>query len=307
MNLQEVDLGVRLGPMALKNPVMVASGTFGYGQEFASLIDLNQLGAIVIKGLALKPVPGNPPPRIVETPCGMLNAIGLANIGVREFIEERLPWLRGLDTEVIVNIYGHSIDEYGELANAFKGVEGVSALEVNISCPNVELGGMAFGKDPDISAMVTEKVVKESDKPVIVKLTPNVTDIKVIAKAVEDAGADAISLINTLTGMAIDIETKSPRLGNVYGGLSGPAIRPVALYQVWQAVSAVKIPVIGIGGIMGYSDALEFIIAGATAVQVGTANFVNPHASIEIIEGIKKYCLEKGIYNINDIIGSLKI
>jgi dihydroorotate dehydrogenase (NAD+) catalytic subunit len=307
MNLQEVDLGVRLGPMALKNPVMVASGTFGYGQEFASLIDLNQLGAIVIKGLALKPVPGNPPPRIVETPCGMLNAIGLANIGVREFIEERLPWLRGLDTEVIVNIYGHSIDEYGELANAFKGVEGVSALEVNISCPNVELGGMAFGKDPDISAMVTEKVVKESDKPVIVKLTPNVTDIKVIAKAVEDAGADAISLINTLTGMAIDIETKSPRLGNVYGGLSGPAIRPVALYQVWQAVSAVKIPVIGIGGIMGYSDALEFIIAGATAVQVGTANFVNPRVSIEIIEGIRKYCLKKGIDNINDIIGSLKI
>jgi dihydroorotate dehydrogenase (NAD+) catalytic subunit len=305
MNLQEVDLGVRLGPMALKNPVMVASGTFGYGQEFASLIDLNQLGAIVIKGLALKPVPGNPPPRIVETPCGMLNAIGLANIGVREFIEERLPWLRGLDTEVIVNIYGHSIDEYGELANAFKGVEGVSALEVNISCPNVELGGMAFGKDPDISAMVTEKVVKESDKPVIVKLTPNVTDIKVIAKAVEDAGADAISLINTLTGMAIDIETKSPRLGNVYGGLSGPAIRPVALYQVWQAVSAVKIPVIGIGGIMGYSDALEFIIAGATAVQVGTANFVNPRVSLDILKGIKDYCMKRSIERISDLIGSL--
>jgi dihydroorotate dehydrogenase (NAD+) catalytic subunit len=306
MNLQQVDLSVRLGPLALKNPVMVASGTFGYGREFASLVDLNQLGAIVVKGLSLKSVPGNPPPRIVETPCGMLNAIGLANIGIREFIEERLPWLRTLDTEVIVNIYGHSIDEYGELAKAFKGVEGVSALEVNISCPNVELGGMAFGKDPDISARVTEKVVKNSDKPVIVKLTPNVTDIRVIAKAVEYAGADAISLINTLAGMSIDIETKRPRLANVYGGLSGPAIRPVALYQVWQAVSAVRIPVVGIGGIMSYSDALEFIIAGATAVQVGTANFVNARASLDILEGIKDYCMKRSIGHISDLIGSLK-
>ena len=306
MNLQQVDLSVRLGPLALKNPVMVASGTFGYGREFASLVDLNQLGAIVVKGLSLKSAPGNPPPRIVETPCGMLNAIGLANIGIGEFIEERLPWLRTLDTEVIVNIYGHSIDEYGELANAFKGIEGVSALEVNISCPNVELGGMAFGKDPDVSARVTEKVVKNSDKPVIVKLTPNVTDIRVIAKAVEDAGADAISLINTLAGMSIDIETKRPRLANVYGGLSGPAIRPVALYQVWQAVNAVRIPVVGIGGIMSYSDALEFIIAGATAVQVGTANFVNARASLDILEGIKDYCMKRSIGRISDLIGSLK-
>ncbi len=305
MNLQQVDLGVRIGPLELKNPIMVASGTFGYGREFESLVDLDQLGAIVVKGLALRPVPGNPPPRIVETPCGMLNAIGLANIGVKEFIEERLPWLCSLDTEVIANIYGHSIDEYGELANAFRGVEGVSALEVNISCPNVECGGMAFGKDPDVSARVTEKVVKASDKPVIVKLTPNVTDIRVIAKAVEDAGADAISLINTLTGMAVDIETKSPRLANVYGGLSGPAIRPVALYQVWQAVNAVKIPVIGIGGIMNYSDALEFIIAGATAVQVGTANFVNPGASLDILKGIKDYCMKRSIGRIRDLIGSL--
>ena len=307
MNLQQVDLGVSLGPLALKNPVMVASGTFGYGREFESLVDLNQLGAIVVKGLALRPVPGNPPPRIVETPCGMLNAIGLANIGIREFIEERLPWLRSLDTEVIANIYGHSIDEYGELANAFRGVDGVSALEVNISCPNVECGGMAFGKDPDVSARVTEKVVRASDKPVIVKLTPNVTDIRVIAKAVEDAGADAISLINTLTGMAIDIETKNPRLANVYGGLSGPAIRPVALYQVWQAVNTVKIPVIGMGGIMNYSDALEFIIAGATAVQVGTANFVNPSASLDMLKGIKNYCMKRGIERVRDLIGSLII
>jgi dihydroorotate dehydrogenase (NAD+) catalytic subunit len=306
MNLQQPDLSVRLGSLELKNPVMAASGTFGYGREFESLIDLNLLGAIVVKGLSLEPIPGNPPPRIVETPCGMLNAIGLANIGLREFIEEKLPWFQGLDTQVIVNIYGHSIDEYGELANALKGVEGVSALEVNISCPNVELGGMVFGKDPDVSARVTEKVVSNTDKPVIVKLSPNVTDICVLARAVEDSGADIISLINTLTGMAIDIETRFPKLANISGGLSGPAIKPVALYQVWQVVNTVKIPVIGIGGITDYRDALEFLIAGAKAIQVGTANFVNPHATLDIIEGLRGYCLEKGIDNINDIIGSLK-
>jgi len=306
MNLQQPDLSVRLGSLELKNPVMAASGTFGYGREFESLIDLNLLGAIVVKGLSLEPIPGNPPPRIVETPCGMLNAIGLANIGLREFIEEKLPWFQGLDTQVIVNIYGHSIDEYGELANALKGVEGVSALEVNISCPNVELGGMVFGKDPEVSARVTEKVVSNTDKPVIVKLSPNVTDICVLARAVEDSGADIISLINTLTGMAIDIETRFPKLANISGGLSGPAIKPVALYQVWQVVNTVKIPVIGIGGITDYRDALEFLIAGARAIQVGTANFVNPHATLDIIEGLRGYCLEKGIDNINDIIGSLK-
>jgi dihydroorotate dehydrogenase (NAD+) catalytic subunit len=306
MNLKEPDLGVTLGPLELKNPVMAASGTFGYGREFESLIDLNLLGAVIVKGLSLRPMPGNPPPRIVETPCGMLNSIGLANIGLREFIEEKLPWLKGLDTHVIVNIYGHSIDEYGQLADALKGVEGISALELNISCPNVECGGMSFGTAPDISAKVTEKVVKNSDKPVIVKLSPNVTDIRIIARAVEDAGANALSLINTLTGMAIDIEARTPRLANISGGLSGPAIRPVALYHVWQVVNAVKIPVIGIGGIMDYRDALEFLIAGAMAIQVGTANFVNPRATVDIIEGLRDYCLEKGIDNINDIIGSLK-
>jgi dihydroorotate dehydrogenase (NAD+) catalytic subunit len=307
MNLQQPDLGVKLGSLELKNPVMAASGTFGYGREFESLVDPNLLGAVVVKGLSLRPMPGNPPPRIVETPCGMLNAIGLANIGLREFIEEKLPWLKSLDTQVIVNIYGHSIDEYEELARALKGVDGVSALEVNISCPNVKMGGMVFGKDPDISARITEKVVSNIDKPVIVKLTPNVTDIRVLARAVEDSGADIISLINTMTGMAIDIETRLPKLANISGGLSGPAIKPVALYQVWQVVNAVKIPVIGIGGITDYRDALEFLIAGARAIQVGTANFVNPRASLDILEGIKSYCLEKGIDNINDIIGSLKI
>jgi dihydroorotate dehydrogenase (NAD+) catalytic subunit len=307
MNLQQPDLGVKLGSLELKNPVMAASGTFGYGREFESLVDPNLLGAVVVKGLSLRPMPGNPPPRIVETPCGMLNAIGLANIGLREFIEEKLPWLKSLDTQVIVNIYGHSIDEYEELARALKGVDGVSALEVNISCPNVEMGGMVFGKDPDVSARITEKVVSNIDKPVIVKLTPNVTDIRVLARAVEDSGADIISLINTLTGMAIDIETRLPKLANISGGLSGPAIKPVALYQVWQVVNAVKIPIIGIGGITDYRDALEFLIAGARAVQVGTANFVNPRASLDILEGIRDYCLQRGIAHISDIIGSLKL
>lgn len=300
------DLGVKLGPLELKNPVMTASGTFGYGREFESFVDPSLLGGIVVKGLSLKPMAGNPTPRIAETPGGMLNAIGLANIGVDEFIDKKLPWLRGLDTNVIVNIYGHSIDEYERLAEAFKGVEGVAALEVNISCPNVEMGGMVFGKDPSASARVTEAVVRNTDKPVIVKLTPNVTDIRVLARAVEEAGAAVISLINTLTGMAIDIDRQRPRLANISGGLSGPAIKPVALYQVWQAACTVKIPLIGMGGIMNYRDALEFLIAGARAVQVGTANFVNPRVTLEIIEGLKGFCLEKGIDNINDIIGTLK-
>jgi len=300
------DLRVKLGPLELKNPVMTASGTFGYGREFESFVNPDLLGGIVVKGLSLKPIAGNPPPRIAETPAGMLNAIGLANIGIDEFIDKKLPWLKTLHTNVVVNIYGHSIDEYEGLAKAFKGVEGVSALEVNISCPNVEMGGMVFGKDPAVSARITEKVVKNTDKPVIVKLTPNVADIRLMARAVEESGAAIISLINTLTGMAIDIERRRPKLANISGGLSGPAIKPVALYQVWQVVNAVKIPVIGIGGIMDYRDALEFLIAGARAIQVGTANFVNPRATLEIIEGLRGYCLEKGIDNINDIIGSLK-
>jgi len=242
----------------------------------------------------------------VETPCGMLNAIGLANIGLEAFVRDKLPWLRQLNTAVIVNIYGHTMDEYGELARALKGVDGVSALEVNVSCPNVECGGMAFGTDPDVSARVTEKVLMNTDKPVIVKLSPNVSDIRPVARAVENAGADALSLINTLTGMVIDIENRRPRLGNVSGGLSGPAIRPVALHLVYQVVKTVKIPVIGVGGITDYRDALEFFIAGARAVQVGTANFVNPTATLDILEGMRRFCLEKGIDRIDEIIGSLK-
>jgi len=300
------DLRVHIGPLELKNPVMTASGTFGYGQEFSSLFDVNRLGGIVVKGISLKPRKGNPPPRTVETPCGMLNAIGLANVGLEAFLTDKLPWLRKLDTAIIVNIYGHTVDEYGAVAAGLRGVEGISAIEVNISCPNVAQGGMAFGTDPDMSARVTGSVVKEAGRPVIVKLSPNVTDIRKIAVAVEDAGADALSLINTLTGMAIDIEKRVPRLANLSGGLSGPAIRPVAVYMVRQVVKTVQIPVIGVGGIMNYRDALEFLIAGARAIQVGTANFVDPTTPVRIIEGLMGFCKDHGVSHIEEIIGTLK-
>lgn len=300
------DMGVSIGPLRLKNPVLTASGTFGYGEIYTPFYDPSLLGGIVVKGLSLKPREGNPPPRIVETPCGMLNAIGLANMGLERFLEEALPRLEKMDTAVIVNIYGHSVAEYGAMAAALKGVKGVSALEVNISCPNVECGGMAFGTDPGASARVTEEVLRNTDKPVIVKLSPNVTDIRVVARAVESAGAHALSLINTLTGMAVDVESRRPRLANIAGGLSGPAIRPVALYMVYQAVRAVRIPVIGIGGIVDYRHAMEFLIAGAQAVEVGTANFVDPRAAFMIVEGLRAYCAEKGIRRIRDVIGSLK-
>jgi dihydroorotate dehydrogenase (NAD+) catalytic subunit len=300
------DLRVRIGSLELKNPVLTASGTFGYGREFSPLMDLNRLGGIVVKGVSLTPREGNPPPRIVETPCGMLNAIGLANVGLEAFLNEKLPWLRKFDTAVIVNIYGHSVEEYGAVAAGLRGAEGISAIEVNVSCPNVKEGGMAFGTDPDMSARVTERVVREAERPVIVKLSPNVTDIRKIALAVEAAGADALTLINTLTGMAIDIEKRVPRLANLSGGLSGPAIRPVALFMVRQVVKAVRIPVIGVGGIMDHRDALEFLIAGARAIQVGTANFVQPQASVNIIEGLRDFCRSHGISGIEEIIGTLR-
>ena len=304
--MNKPDLSVQLGPLSLKNPVLTASGTFGYGREFASLMDPNLLGGIVVKGISLKPMAGNPPPRIVETPCGMLNAIGLANVGLEVFLSEKLPMLQELDTCVVVNIYGHSLDEYGAVAAGLKGVPGISALEVNISCPNVEKGGMAFGTDPAVAAQVTERVLRETDKPVIVKLSPNVTDICAIAGAVEQAGAHALSLINTLTGMSIDIERRTPKLANGSGGLSGPAIRPVALHMVHQVVKTVHIPVIGMGGILNASDALEFLIAGAQAVQVGTANFANPRASLNILEGIEQFLRDRDIDSVKEIIGSLK-
>jgi len=271
-------MAVSIGGLRLKNPVMTASGTFGYGDEYAPYVDLNCLGAVVVKGLSLEPRAGNPPPRIMETPCGMLNAVGLQNIGVKAFIREKLPFLRDHDVAVVANIFGESVEEYAAVAELLGRAEGVHALEVNISCPNVKRGGVAFGTDPDMAAEVTRAVKAATGLPVIVKLTPNVTDIAGIAAAVEAAGADAVSLINTLTGMSVDIERRVPHLRNVTCGLSGPAIRPVALRMVWQVARRVSIPVIGLGGIMTARDALEFLIAGARAVQVGTAHFVQPCA-----------------------------
>jgi len=301
-----MELQVNIGKITLKNPVMTASGTFGYAREFEQLIDLNRLGGIIVKGLSLEPAKGNPPPRIVETSCGMLNAIGLENVGIEAFIKEKLPFLRKLSTPTFVNIYGKSVEEYAKLAARIDNEEGISGIEVNISCPNVKTGGIAFGVKPESVREVVKAVRERTGKHVIVKLSPNVTDIKEIALSAEDAGADSLSLINTITGMAINIETRRPKLANITGGLSGPAIKPVALRMVWQAAQAVKIPVIGIGGIMTANDALEFLIAGATAVQVGTANFVNPHATVEIIEGIESYMKKKNIFSVTEIISTLK-
>ncbi|MCK5195466.1 MAG: dihydroorotate dehydrogenase, partial [Desulfobulbaceae bacterium] len=284
-----------------------ASGTFGYAREFEKLIDLNRLGAIIVKGLSLEPSVGNPPPRIVETPCGMLNAIGLENVGLAAFVKEKLPFLKRLETPIFVNIYGKSVVEYAELAARLDDIEDVSGIEVNISCPNVKSGGLAFGAYPDSASEVVNAIRDKTEKPMMVKLSPNVTDITEIARSVEAAGADSISLINTLTGMVIDIETRRPKLANITGGLSGPAIKPVALRMVWQVAETVKVPVIGIGGIMTAKDALEFLIAGAVAVQVGTANFVNPHATIDIIDGIEAFLIERQIDNLTDIIGTLKV
>jgi dihydroorotate dehydrogenase (NAD+) catalytic subunit len=300
------DLQVLIAGLSLKNPVMTASGTFGYASEFAELVDLNRLGAIVVKGLSLEPSIGNPPPRIVETPCGMLNAIGLENVGIKAFINEKLPFLRTLSPPLIVNIYGKCSEEYCELARHIEDVEGISAIEVNISCPNVKSGGIAFGVDPQAAFDVIRAVRKQTSKTLIVKLSPNVTDITQIARSVVDAGADSLSLINTLTGLSIDIETRKPKLANITGGLSGPAIRPVAVRMVWQVAQAVSVPIIGIGGIMTASDALEFLIAGASAVQVGTANFVNPRSTLDIIEGIEAFLVRHHIEKLSDITGTLK-
>ena len=301
------DLRVKIGDLKLQNPVMTASGTFGYAREFENLMNLHRLGAVIVKGISLKPRMGNPPPRIVETACGMLNAIGLENVGVERFITEKMVYLRGLGVPAIVNILGDSVEEYQEITEKLTGVEGIAAIEVNISCPNVKKGGVAFGANPDMAAAVTKAVAEISDVPVIVKLSPNVSDVALIAEAVEDAGANSVSLINTLIGMAINLKTKRPELANVIGGLSGPAIKPIALRMVYQVARRVTIPVIGIGGIDNAEDALEFIVAGATAVQVGTANFINPKVSEEIVEGISEYVVNEKLLSIRDLIGSLEV
>jgi len=300
------DLTLDLGGLQLQNPVLTASGTFGYAREFEHLVDLNRLGAIIVKGLSLAPTRGNPPPRIAETHCGMLNAIGLENVGIEAFVDEKLPFLQTLTPPLIVNIYGQREDEYVRLAARIEEVEAIAGIEVNISCPNVKAGGMAFGVDPQAAFSVIRAVRKQTGKFLVVKLSPNVTDITEIARAVEDAGADCLSLINTLTAMAIDIETRRPKLANITGGLSGPAIKPVALRMVWQVARVAQVPVIGIGGIMSAEDALEFMIAGASAIQVGTANFVNPRATTDIIDGIEKFLIERNIASISDVIGTLE-
>ena len=305
--MEPLKLTVDAGGLCLKNPIITASGTFGYGEEYASFCDLGLLGAIAVKGLSVEPRLGNPPPRIIETPSGMLNSIGLQNVGVEAFIAEKLPFLRRFDVKIIANIFGETIEEFQKLSAILSRAEGVHAIEVNISCPNVKKGGAVFGADPDVAANVTKKVRAETDLPVIVKLTPNVTDITQIALAVENAGAGAVSLINTLTGMSVDVESRRPHLANITGGLSGPAVKPVALRMVWQVVHAVKIPVIGIGGIMTAEDALEFLISGATAIQVGTANFIDPASTMSVLKGIEDYMARHHIGDIRDLIGSLQL
>ncbi len=299
---------VNIGGVPFKNPVLTASGTFAYGLEFAHLMDLNSIGGIVVKGISMKPIEGNPPPRIYETASGMLNAIGWQNIGATEFVTQKLPALRKYHTNVVVNVVGFSLEDYLEVTRYLNDYPGIAALELNISCPNVKHGGFHFNKDPRDTFKVTAKTKKASPRiPLWVKLSPNVTDIRVFARACEDAGADAISAVNTLVGMAVNVETRRPRLRYVTGGLSGPAIKPVALRMVWEAARAVKIPVIGIGGISGTEDALEFLIAGARAVQVGTANFYHPDASQHIAAGLEEYCRSHGIRDINNIVGSLQV
>jgi len=306
-----VNLSVQLAPnnprgLLLKNPVMTASGTFGYGTEYSDFVDIQKLGAVVCKGTTLEPREGNPQPRLAETPAGLLNSIGLQNIGVEALVKEKAPMWATWQVPVIVNIAGESIDDYARLAARLDGVAGVSGLEVNIGCPNVKSGGMEFGTDPCAAASVTRAVKKAGSLTVIVKLTPNVTSIVEIAEAVADAGADALCLINTLRGMAIDVSARKPSLGNICGGLSGPAIKPVALHMVYQVAGRVKLPIVGCGGITSAQDALEFIMAGASAVEVGTAQFVNPRALLDVLEGIEDFMRREGVKDVSDLIGAAR-
>lgn len=301
-----VSLETDFAGILLKNPVLVASGTFGFGKDFAELFDLSLLGGIVVKGTSLEPRKGNPPPRICETAAGMLNAIGLQNDGVDSFIKDKLPFLNSYDTHIIVNVVGNRADDYAELARMLDGCAGVAALELNISCPNVEHGHKEFGGDPLVTFKVVDAVRKSTTKPIIPKLSPNVADVTVFARACQDAGADGVSLINTLVGTAIDVRTRRFKLANVTGGLSGPCIKPIALRMVYETAKAVSIPVMGIGGITSADDALEFLLAGATAIQVGTANFVRPLAALEIIDGIGQYLADNGFRNPSEVVGTVR-
>lgn len=294
-----------IGDVKFKNRVLVASGTFGYGDEVKDLVDVSSLGGIVTKSLSWKPRNGNPPRRITETPSGMLNSIGLANIGVHAFIDKKLPYLRTLDTAIVVNIAASSLGEYCDVLRLLEEEEGIDAYEINVSCPNVREGGLNFGTDCSKTAEITAKLRGLTKKPLIIKLTPNVTHVSEFAKAVEDSGADAVSLINTLIGMAVDIRTRKPKLSTVTGGLSGPAIKPIALAKVYEAAQAVEIPVIGIGGITSAEDAIEFLLVGACAVQIGTANFVDPTTGVRVAQGIEAYCRQAGILDAGDLVGAI--
>jgi dihydroorotate dehydrogenase (NAD+) catalytic subunit len=303
--MEDCDLTVRIGKIVLKNPVIVSSGTFGFGEEFEGFFDLNCLGALIPKGISLKPMVGNPPPRIFETEGGILNSIGLQNPGLRDFIKNKLPYYQDLKTHLIINFFGNTQKEYVELAKRFDDVAGVSGLEMNISCPNVKRGGIVFGTNPQMAYRLVQAVRKATALTLMVKLSPNVTDIASMAKSVEEGGADAVSLVNTFRAMAVNIHTKKPELGNTIGGLSGPAIKPIALRMVWEVSQAVKISVIGMGGIMNAQDAIEFILVGASAVQIGTANLVNPKTGLEVLQGIKKYLAQNKIDRIQKLVGTL--
>jgi len=298
-----VNLTVKLGNLIFKNPVLTASGTFGYGIEFFKYVDLNKLGGFIVKGLSLQEKKGNKPPRIVETPCGMLNAIGLQNVGVERFIEEKLSKLQGLSTHIIANIYGTEVEEFVRLAEILDKEPLISALEVNVSCPNVSAGGALFGKDPDMVYVLTVSIKKVTKKPVIVKLTPNVEDIAFVAQAAQSAGADAVSLINTITGMVIDVKNRKPFLANKTGGLSGPAIYPIGVRMVYEVYEKVKIPIIGVGGIYNANVALQYIMAGASLIEIGTANFIDPTISIQVIKGIEEFMNEEGVDSISELVG----
>ena len=303
--MSEPSMAVEIAGVTLKNPVLVSSGTFGSGQEYAEMIDLSRLGAVTAKGIADVPWEGNPTPRVCETPSGMLNCIGLQNPGVDVFLKRDLPFLRGQGTRVIVNVVGHEPEEYYRVVERLNGVEGIDFLEINLSCPNVKAGGLSLGTDPAMVETVTRECRRRSSQPVIIKLTPNVTDIRTIAKACEAGGADAVSLINSVTGMKIDVERQTFFLSNRTGGLSGPAVRPIAVRLVYEIAQAVSIPVIGMGGIATWEDAAEFMLAGATAVSVGMMNFVNPHVTLDVIDGLRAYLIRHRITDIRSLIGAV--
>ena len=303
----DISVAVNINGIKMKTPIMTASGTFGYGSEYTDFVDLNQLGAIVVKGITNVPWTGNEMPRIAETPQGMLNSIGLQNVGVERFINEKLPYLSSFDAPVIVNVCGKTEEEYVEVVEKLSEAGHIASIELNISCPNLNCGGMSFGVDPNLTYQLVQRVREKTDLPLLVKLSPNVTDVTKIAVAAEDAGADGLSAINTLLGMGIDIKTRKPLIANVVAGLSGPAIKPVALRVVWQVYNTVKIPIIGMGGIMKAEDAIEFFLAGASAVAVGTANFVNPSVSIDIVSGIREYLNQHQIGSLQKLVGSLEV